>query len=363
MLDNNDIRSGLIGWLQNNSQIVGVLVSGSSSAQEIRERNWQGEDYQYPNIRVTCNSVPNQCGYSDVNATVSFFSEQKSSKQSLIGQGIVAKQMHQKSVSYGSINFGNMRVTSLPDAVQENGVWKSDVLLSTRAYGVASLEYYQRVRNMYPISYWPLYDPVGSSIAEDVMLLGDGTPSNVTFGVAGIGDGKTAGSFNGSTSHVDVYSSALNSAFNHDELTMSVWGKVSGVGVWTDAVERYLFKLGAGLQNRVGLYKDSASNKLSAWYYGGAVGSFIGFTSFSSLNWFHFAITVSKANDQFIGYLNGVASSPTTTLPTWIGNLSSVECMIGAYQSGSNVFSGSLAHVAVWDRVLTPSEILELAVL
>ena len=55
-------------------------------------------------------------------------------KQSITGQGVIAKQMHEKSIEQGSVRFDNMRVTSLPDAVrQENNVWRADVNISTRA--------------------------------------------------------------------------------------------------------------------------------------------------------------------------------------------------------------------------------------
>jgi hypothetical protein len=130
MLDNVDIRSALVAWLKANATIVDTL----NDSLEIRELNWSGEVFTYPVIRVTCSSVPNQCDYSDVTATISYFSEQKSSKESLTGQGVIAKQVHKKSVDQGTVHFSNMRVTSLPDAVQaEKGVWKADTVLSFRA--------------------------------------------------------------------------------------------------------------------------------------------------------------------------------------------------------------------------------------
>ena len=130
MLDNVDIRETIVAWSKANTAIVATLPAG---AVEIRELHWSGEDFVYPNIRVTCSSTPNQCSYSDVVATISYFSEQKSSKQSLIGQGVIAKQMHKKSVDQGTVEFSNMRVTSLPDAVQTDGIWKADTVLSMRA--------------------------------------------------------------------------------------------------------------------------------------------------------------------------------------------------------------------------------------
>jgi len=136
MLDNVDIRSAVVAWLKANTTITATL----NDANEIREKDWQGEDFTYPNIRVTCSSTPNQCEYSDVTAVISYFSEEKSSKESITGQGVVAKQIHKKSsdvvVDTGTIRLNNVRVTSLPDAIQESNIWKADVNVSFRASDV-----------------------------------------------------------------------------------------------------------------------------------------------------------------------------------------------------------------------------------
>lgn len=129
MLDNVDIRTAIVAWLKSNATIVATLTDSD----EIRERDWSGEDFTYPNIRVTCSSIPNQCNYSDVTAIISYFSEQKSSKEAITGQGVIFKQMHNKYVENSSVKFSNMRVTSLPDAEQIDGIWKADVNLSMRA--------------------------------------------------------------------------------------------------------------------------------------------------------------------------------------------------------------------------------------
>jgi len=133
MLDNVDIRAAMMAWLKGNSTILAAL----SDTDEIRELHWQGESFTYPDIRVTSSSIPNQCNYSDVTMIISFYSEEKSSKQAITGQGVIAKQMHEKSIeaTVGSttIKFENMRVTLLPDAIQEDGVWKANVNLSMRA--------------------------------------------------------------------------------------------------------------------------------------------------------------------------------------------------------------------------------------
>jgi len=133
MLDNVDIRAAMMAWLKSNTAILATLTD----TDEIRELHWQGEDFTYPDIRVTSSSVPNQCSYSDVTMVISYYSEQKSSKQAITGQGVIAKQMHNKSIEQGSVKFDNMRVTSLPDATQNGDIWKADVNLSMKASEVS----------------------------------------------------------------------------------------------------------------------------------------------------------------------------------------------------------------------------------
>jgi hypothetical protein len=131
VLDNVDMRSSLVAWLKANSAIVATL----KDPLEIRELDWQGEKFTYPNIRVTCAGIFREC-WNDVNGTISYFSEQKSSKQALVAQGIIARQLHLNNFTQGNIRFFSAIVSSLPDAVQVDGIWRADVILTTKASSV-----------------------------------------------------------------------------------------------------------------------------------------------------------------------------------------------------------------------------------
>ena len=129
MLDNVDVRTIWVAELKAN---VTVLSGTSSGATEIRELDWQGETFVYPNIRVTSSITPGEC-LDDVTVRISYFSEQKSSKEAITGQGIIAKQYHQKPFTRSNIRFSPLLVSSIPDAVQVNGVWRADVNLTMKA--------------------------------------------------------------------------------------------------------------------------------------------------------------------------------------------------------------------------------------
>ena len=65
-----------------------------------------------------------------------------------------------------------------------------------------------------PDGYWPLDDANGSGSVRDASGNGHaGTPTNVTLGSSGYAnDGSTAGSFNGSTSHISIPFPAFSAA-------------------------------------------------------------------------------------------------------------------------------------------------------
>ena len=103
---------------------------------EIRELDWAGEDFSYPNIRVTASVNPGEC-LDDVTVRISYFSEQKSSKESIVGQGIIAKQYHDKPFTRSNVRFSPLHVSSIPDAIRvSDTVWRADVNLTMKASAI-----------------------------------------------------------------------------------------------------------------------------------------------------------------------------------------------------------------------------------
>ena len=131
--DNYQCRKSLVAWLKANATILATLDDSS----EIREKDWQAEDYTYPNIRVTCAVSTTQCTITDGTAIISYYSEKKSSKQAIQSQGIIAKQLHNTGFTSESIKISSIRNLILPDAEQVlEGVWKADVQFSFQAVEV-----------------------------------------------------------------------------------------------------------------------------------------------------------------------------------------------------------------------------------
>lgn len=213
------------------------------------------------------------------------------------------------------------------------------------------------------IAHWPNDELVGVT-AGDLSGHGrNGIYTGVTLEQTGIGDGKTAASYNGTTSYTNVYSTSLRDAFSPLAGTVMVWAKVSAVGVWTDGIDRRIINLSVNSSNRVYITKNPSANSLTLLYAAGGTAKSRTLT-ISSIGWNCFVITWDKAVDEVKAYLNGVQQGVTlTALGTWAGVLASTTTLIGASATTPTLlWSGLEAHVALWNRALSDAEVATLAV-
>ena len=129
MLDNNTVQQAWIDHLQADASVL--ALSTGTFPTEIREQNYQGEKFVYPNIRVMCEVTGGEC-IDDAFTVLSCFSEQKSSKEAQAIAGTIATGLHNKSFTQNGIRISAIRAKTLR-AVQENGVWKADVQINSKA--------------------------------------------------------------------------------------------------------------------------------------------------------------------------------------------------------------------------------------
>lgn len=210
------------------------------------------------------------------------------------------------------------------------------------------------------LAYWTQSESSGTTITDTSGNGRTGTYTVVTLGVAGIGDGNTAATYNGTTSKGDVFGASLAAAINGSEGTIMGWGIVSAAGVWTDGAGRQLLEIGDGAGNRLVLQKSAVNNALTTNYRAGATNASIS-PALSVTTWFHFAMTWSVSASEVKAYVNGAQSGASiTVLGTW--GAAPTRAFIGARTTTPNdVWSGSIAHVAVWSTPLTAGQIAALA--
>lgn len=218
--------------------------------------------------------------------------------------------------------------------------------------------YKDNVLALGPIAYWTLSEASGSVAPCEVDSGQNGVHYGVTLGEPGIGDGETCAYYGTYDSgyYTDIYSAAFDAAFNGDEGSISLWAKVANVGIWTDGTQTLMIDIASLVTGSVTIQKWSVANQLAAGYTGKAVIK----SGMTTVDWFHVVITWSATADEVKVYYNGAQEGATKTgLTAWSGNLDSGAVRIGAFYSANHTFEGWLAHVAVWDRALTPTEVTE----
>lgn len=220
--------------------------------------------------------------------------------------------------------------------------------------------YTNKVKALSPIAYWPLADLSGTTATDESGNARNGSyVGSPTLGVTGIGDGRTAATFDGSTQYVNIYSASLNGAFTGQLFTVAGWFKIPN---WADVGQDLGIRLRVDASND--FYFDKfGTNSFRVNYasQGQALKTIAQSTSTAA--YFHFAATVSKAADQFIAYYNGVQTGATQTgLGAWAGNLLSTGCCIAAgATTPANLFAGTSAHLAIFPAALSAAQILSLA--
>lgn len=234
-----------------------------------------------------------------------------------------------------------------------------------------SEEYYKKVLRTASanlIGYWPLWENSGTTALE-LTNARNGSYTGGTLSVSGIGDGKNGHYLDGASGHfVDVYSTALNTAWVGTEGSLLIWCKVNSSSIWTDSTTRKIATFSVDGYNYLLLTRTTTNNNLLYRYVAGLVGGYtiddVTKTDGGSTDWMCLGLTWSDTGDAMKAYYNGVQEGSTQTgLNTWSGNLDSDVCILGSDTAASPTqdWHGYLAHCAVWDAPLTATQMADLA--
>lgn len=216
-----------------------------------------------------------------------------------------------------------------------------------------------------PVAFWPLNETSGT-VADNAE--GTAARDGVYAGVAlNQTDGpfltSRAGLWDGANDYCDVYSASLNGVFSGAEGSFAGWFKVSSGGVWLDGSIRVLMQLVSNAStDYVQIYRSATNNRLSYLREGANIVESVNADGVSSTGWFHVGLTWSQAADQVKAYLNGVQTGSTRTgLGAYSGALDANLCLLGANtKTPTQVWSGYIQYVGVWNVVLTAANFLTL---
>lgn len=120
-----DIQKAVIARFKSMSGITNLVP-----ADEIREVQWQGNKFVYPNIRIRCiNCVPliKECDLSKVEINVIVNSDLASSIQADTIAGALLPQIHNSKFTQNAVKFASLWCYEQIGAVfiEGEGVWRS----------------------------------------------------------------------------------------------------------------------------------------------------------------------------------------------------------------------------------------------
>lgn len=230
--------------------------------------------------------------------------------------------------------------------------------------GASGLDYgySTKVQTYSPYAYWPLWETEGAVAHCLIDPNQDGAYVGVTLGHSEGPDGNPVPLFDGTNDYVNILTATLNTNFDGAVGSMAAWFKVYNASVWTEIV-RYVMRLFADTSNNIYMRKDSTEDQVS-WRYksGGAALSQV--AACGLLSWVHMAMTWDRTTENKVHYyLSGTEVLPASSgLLAWTGALTIAT--IGSMDLvPAQVWYGWLAHAALWDTVLTPANVADLAVI
>lgn len=138
---NDQIQAALVAKLKATPAIYSLLHTPdfpTGTPNEIREDQWQGDEFEYPNIRVRMiGSTPDgdtaECNRSMFTASIMVFSQEYSSFEPDNIAGIISSSLHGKSFSANNLALF-LRTTNLIPAVRSDiRTWRSECLVQGEA--------------------------------------------------------------------------------------------------------------------------------------------------------------------------------------------------------------------------------------
>jgi lysophospholipase L1-like esterase len=218
-------------------------------------------------------------------------------------------------------------------------------------------QYWQMVRNMGFISYWPLWEAAGTD-AEDLQGLGNGS----YFGPVGLANKDLVGSdpaplFADTGTAVTVYSAALEAAFDGTEGAISLWVEPADAAAWAAGSNRIFSFVPASLDAiQFATSPSGALGRVFISYMANSAQVLLTMP-IKAATLLHLGLDWSAANNQVRFVVDGIIVKTAAMPGTWTQPIRAIYSNIGAYAgSGTQGWPGWIAHVGLADKPLLPSQ-------
>lgn len=223
--------------------------------------------------------------------------------------------------------------------------------------------YYQKVINLGPLAYWPLWEDAGLHAADISGNEYDATYRNtgITYGEAGIGDGRTSVYLDGN-GVISCNDAGLMAAWPGAEGSLTIW-HLDAAAIFDDSTVRRHFYGFVDWDNFLIVAKTGTDANIQVDYEAGTVREIGAHVIGTAPSAFHsLGVTWSKASDEIKYFYDGVRYETDTGIGVWAGNPTTIY--IGATSAvATNPYIGWMAHVSLFGSALTEAQMLILGAL
>jgi len=125
MPDLESTQAAWVAYLKSKTQLVSLL----DSSLEIKESEYQADQFKYPAVRVSIDYFPsiNGCGVDDIDVFIEVFSEEKSSKQAAHIAAVLQSLLHKHPFTQNGIKFPMVNVQKIHHPMRDIFAWKVTV--------------------------------------------------------------------------------------------------------------------------------------------------------------------------------------------------------------------------------------------
>lgn len=135
MITNEDAQTAWIAYLKSQLSVTSLL----DSPHQIKESEYQSDEFKYPGIRVSLDFIPGEdiCFPDTMMVFLDVFSEEKSSKQAVhISAILLTLFRNLNAFTQNNVKFFMIHVRKIvrPNRL-ESGAWKSTLEIEAKASG------------------------------------------------------------------------------------------------------------------------------------------------------------------------------------------------------------------------------------
>jgi len=122
-----NVQTDWIASLKSKPTVTTLLINGG--ANEVRECEWQGDKFQYPNIRVGIDFMPSieGCGPDDADVYIEVFSAEKSSKECAHIASTIVPLYHKIPFEINGRRYSTVVVRKVPKPERSIYAWVTKI--------------------------------------------------------------------------------------------------------------------------------------------------------------------------------------------------------------------------------------------